>query len=473
MSFFEINSLVLIQTEYDVAPLLAAISFHDAWAYLMHNAAEDTLPDIDGALPRLKRNDDNNNISSAAAADQENAIKVKYGCSTNSSSVATDPLNQMWMQGPPSVFLNNSACPISRSLDAFACAVRTCCDQANTNFEDIAKASGMDIMLATSYASNNHGEAAGGPSPTTMAVLANEHELCSRNIVLSAKALLDQHSGMSNEKIKRYGLAMVAAAMSAFLENGEIEGQQHQSVDGGSSTGSGGGGNEENMGSFTDSQIQNLLTACDIIIQHPLLLHSPGPLYHMASNATILLCHLLNGLHSACNKEKNANNCSGSPAGPSTAEVNLFDEALDTVMAMRKLLNIHRKSLPVKLRCHRIPRPTVSPFKELEPEKPLVELSGTLMCLCRGCQGFLLMGCSPCVAAEQSLKRAKEHESDIISGEQDWAEMPENHGILGWEGGGNNMGGMMINNGFIGGDSSDVHLDDDALLDLLSRLTQN
>jgi len=34
-----------------VDALLAAMSFHDAWAYMMYNATEDALPDIDGVLP--------------------------------------------------------------------------------------------------------------------------------------------------------------------------------------------------------------------------------------------------------------------------------------------------------------------------------------------------------------------------------------------------------------------------------------
>lgn len=409
--------ILQLDSEPRVDALLAAISFHDAWAYMMHNGAEDALPDIDGSLPRLN----SDNCHTTGIPDSVDEIKAKYGCCTNPTSVASDPLNQMWMQGSPPVFLNNEASPTSRSLDAFACAVRTCCDQANTNFADMAKASGMGGQ------SDFNGQP--GQTATTTAVMANENELCSRNIVLSAKSLLDQHAGSSGEKTKKHGLTMIAAAMSAFLADGEENGGNNGSSSGG------------NVGPFTDGQIKNLMTACDIIIQHPLLLHAPGPIYHMASNATILLCHLLNAIYANCTKE-------GSSGIPSKVEGVLFDELLDTFMTMRKLLNIHRKSLPVKLRCHGIPRPAVGPFKHLGPNKPFIELGETLMCLCRGCQGFVLMGCSPCVAAERSMKSA-----NVRDIQDERLDSFDNQF-------GNDMGNM-------------EDLDDNALLDVLSRLTQN
>ena len=184
----------------------------------------------------------------------------------------------MLMQGSPSVFLNNEANLVSRSLDAFSCAVRTCCDYANTSFEEIVKASGIGLNTT-------------GPlSPTYSAILANENELCSRNIVMSAKTFLDQHSFISATTKKKHGLRFVAHAMSSFVENSQTDDLQE-----------GSGGGEKNLDSFTHLQIKNLLTACDIIIQHPLLLNSPGPVYHMASNAAIMLCHLLNAIYSKYN----------------------------------------------------------------------------------------------------------------------------------------------------------------------------
>ena len=440
------------ESEPNVEALLAAISFHDAWAYIMHNAAEDALPNIDETLPRLNSSSPPMGGNSPSPASPSDDIQAKYGCCTRPSSVATDPINQMWMQGSPPVFLNNEANMVSRSLDAFACAVRTCCDQANSQFEDMAKASGMD--MACMAGNGGGGGGASGPTATTTAVMANENELCSRNIVLSAKTLLDQHSVMTGEKSKKHGLNMVAHAMMAFLENSQADQQQQQQ-------GNNGGGDGGNVGMFTDGQIKNLLAACDIVIQHPLLLHSPGPLYHMASNAAILLCHLLNGIYSNCNSNAAKTNEEGGDAGGGGSPMNnnkvesiLFDEVLDTFMAMRKVLNIHRKSLPVKLRCHGIPRPLgLGPFSssnDNNPQSSFIELADTLMCQCRGCQGFVLMGCSPCVAAERSMKTAREAES------QD-AQLEE------------------VNNGVEQGLNfmDDLHMDDDALLDILSRIIQN
>lgn len=61
-------------------------------------------------------------------------------------------------------------------------------------------------------------------------------------------------------------------------------------------------------------------------------------------------------------------------------------------------MNVHRRKLPLKLRCHGIPRPELA----AQPGKPVVDLGETMLCSCRGCQGFVLMACSPCVATERA-----------------------------------------------------------------------
>jgi len=128
-----------------------------------------------------------------------------------------------------------------------------------------------------------------------------------------------------------------------------------------------------------------------------------------------------------------------------------------TFMATRKALIIHRKSLPVKLRCHGIPRPSgVGPFKKVNnnPEAPFIDLGDTLMCLCRGCQNFVLMGCSPCVAAERSMKAATAQATH-----QDRQQSEEKSGYDEFD---RELGEV-----------DDLSLDDDALLDVLSRIVQN
>jgi hypothetical protein len=399
----------------NVDALLAAISFHDAWAYMMYNALEDSLPDIDGVLPRLDNNDNNSNSVT-------NNDASTFGC-----RLVTDPMNQMWTQGEPRIFLKNEARNVDRSLDALSCAVRSCCDQANREFEQMSQAMG------------GGGSGGGGsPSqstvtPTSLAVMASENELCSRNMVLSAQALLNQAN--AHQRVVKPGLVMMITAMDAFLENSEQDGS------------SGGGGEE---GGFTETQIRNLLAACEIAIKHPMLLHAPGPVYHMMSNAAVLLCHLLNGLHAKCSfSDPNAgsNSAGGGAGGNTNMESAMFYETLDTFMSLRKLLNMHRQNLPVRLRCHAIPRPNIGPAKKTDqPEAPFIDLGETLMCCCRGCQGFVLMGCSPCVAAERSMKSAKVQANEMEDDDEFKREMD---------------------------DLGDFNLDDDALFSILASVANN
>ena len=420
---------------------------------MMHNASEEALPDISESLPQCLMQ----GLSKQAAAPATTPVattanETKFGCSTNPAAVASNPQNAMWIQGPPPVFLNNEADLVSRSLDAFAFACRSCCDQANTSFEDMARAAGIEMP------GSSNGGSSPTLTPTTMAVMAHENELCSRNIVLSAKTLLE--SATSVGKPKKHGLIMVAHAMSAFLEN-KPSGKEHHPVDGSSSCTSNEDGNDESSvedgGGFSENQIKNLLVACDIIIQNPLLLHAPGNIYHMASNAAILLCHLLNGIYSSCNAAAKKTNGNGASSPTNEAETALFDEALDVFMSMRKLLDMHRSTLPVKLRCHGIPRPSgLGPWKKAEnadgTQRPFIEMGDTLMCLGRGCQAFVLMGCSPCVAAERAMKAAQDRALDEDGELTD----PLNNDL-------DNCFNQL----------DDFHLEDDQLLGILERIIEN
>ena len=258
-------------------------------------------------------------------------------------------------------------------------------------------------------------------------------------MVLSAFTLLQLHEASTTGSIKKnHGHHLIISAMDAFLE----------------------GGDEEEPGGFTDSQIQSLLSVCNTMIEHPLLLHQPGPTYHMVSNAAILLCHLLNGMYSTkCMDEQQPNPAAngGGPesTSPGDMEAALFEEVLDTFLSIRKLLNIHRRKLPMRLRCHGIPRPThlsilAGTFSSTDNScKTFIDLGETIMCSCKGCQGFVLMACSPCVAAERAAAAAEMNEEVIAAREtegetNDECDMHE----LGAE----------------------FDLDDDALLNVLSRI---
>jgi len=234
---------------------------------------------------------------------------------------------------------------------------------------------------------------------------------------------LQQHESHSFNIDKNHGYHLIISAMDAFVE----------------------GGDEEEAGGLSDSQIQSLLFVCNTIIEHPYLLFQPGPTYHIVSNAAILLCHLLNGLHS--NRD-----LSGKDLGD--LEIALFDTVLDTFLSLRKILNIHSAKLPVSLRCHGIPRPNLSKGIPNEESGPFIDLGCTIMCNVRGCQSFVLMGCSPLIAAERSQSAAlKEEESTITAI------------------GANNVAGKR---GAFESELSDLanelDMDDDALLDVLSRI---
>jgi len=344
------------QDNYGTSSLLAAVSFLDAWAYMIYNANEKLIPRIDGIKPP---------VTSSCGAGGSLSDDNKFGVKTDAMSVACDPKNRNWIQGAPPVYLNNEAPMHARSLDAVSCAVRTCCDQANSRFAEIAKQA--DPAMAAQIPEETI------MTPTTTIVTAHEDELCSRNMILSAYTLMQQEEAIhQGVRKKNEGLHMVISAMDAFLENSGDEGQS----------------------GFTDSQIQSLISVCNTALENPLLLHHAGPTYHMVTNAAILLCHLLNGMYTMKIE-----------GGFGAMEATLFDEVLDTLIPIRKLLTIHRRKLPVKLRCHGIPRP---PITDAPPEgKPFIELGETVLCTCRGCQGFVLMACSPCVAAERARSAAE------------------------------------------------------------------
>lgn len=317
--------------------LLAAIAFHDAWVYMMHNANEENLPDI-------------------------SKFRAPVTSSSSSSSMMGNSSSDVWMKGRPPVFLDNDAPPLCRSLDALASAVRTCCEQANEQFQAMENIpEGFDM-------------AKDGQDNEQYSVMATKDEFCARNMVLSAHKLLQTHEIELKSTKRPHGQRLIISAMDAFLEDGE------NSCEG-----------------FTDAQVQSILLVCNTAIERPLLLHGGGPIYHIISNAAVLLCHLLNGMYTRMNDESN----------PFTndMETTLFEEILDTFTSVRKLLNIHRRKLPLRIRCHSIPRAKVGVKNE-----DLIDLNETIMCSCRGCIGFVLMKCSPCVALERAQRSKIEEE---------------------------------------------------------------
>ena len=381
------------------------MSYLDSWAYMVHNGNERLLPSVDDSIPPI------NNMMRQSYANQ---TELKFEIRTDCASIASNQMNKNWIQGPPPIYLNDQAPLNTRSLDALACAIRTCCDQANQRFASIAKETGNTDETIPLDTIN---------TPTSTAVQGHEDELCSKNMVLSAYTLLQQeesNNSNNNPKKKRVneGQQLIISAMDAFLENSD----------------------EDGNGGFSDSQIQSLLSVCNIAIENPLILHHAGPTYHIVSNAAILICHLLNGMHSMKGTEAFG-----------AMEATMFEEVLDTFTSVRKLLTVHRRKLPVKLRCHGIPRPSIDgPTKEGEP---FIDLGQTVLCPCRACQGFALMACSPevaCERARQTRNRLQE-ESAQQQEAMELKEIDEELDLMGEE----------------------FNVDDDALLDMISSMITN
>lgn len=380
--------------------LIAAISFHDSWTYIVHNAEDDTLPEINDIPP----------VGGSTEESNSSHFDKKYELGCKPSDIVCNRMNQSWIQGAPPVFTNNEAPTLSRALDALSCAIRSCCDQANERFRMMAKSFGAD--------DGNDGNMC---TPTTGAVMRNQNELCSRNLVMSAFTLLQQFESSSSSQHLNRTLHTVISAMDAFLE----------------------GGDEDEDAGFTDSQIQSLLSVCNTIIEHPRLLYSGGPVYHMISNATSLLCHLLNAMHSRLSLDSQAGEL----------EIALFEEVLDTFTCIRKVLMNHRKKLPAKLACHWIPRPKNTHLSSNSGKGvPFIDLGETLMCSSRGCQGFVLMGCSPCVAAERAQ----------VSEQRRLNELKKDDTLA--DGKSNEFGKELHDLGL------EFDMDDDALLNVLSRI---
>jgi hypothetical protein len=368
---------------------------------MVYNADEKIVPDVDDTIPGPHQQP---NRLSIGSTETERKFKIK----TDLHSIACDPKNKNWIQGAPAVYLNNEAPLRARVLDALACAVRTCCDQANGRFAAISAELGESADIAAFTIPQES-----IITPTTTAVLAHEDELCSRNLVLTAFALMQQHDNNNKGHTRNSGQHLIISAMDAFLENHD----------------------DSESGGFSDSQIQSLLSVCNTAIENPFILHHAGPTYHMVTNSAVLLSHFLNGMHAMSSSYQ-----SGS------MESVMFDEVLDTFVAIRKLLTIHRRKLPVKLRCHGIPRPNM----KAQAGQPFVDLGETLLCVCRGCQGFVLMACSPCVAAERARSAASRIE---VAAAQE-AEAYE-------------MGEISVDLAELG---SEFNIDDDALLGVISSL---
>jgi hypothetical protein len=129
---------------------------------MMYNANENKLPNIDDSIPR---------VCCGAPAKFQTETEREYGVYCGASAIASDPKNQMWIQGAPPVYLNNEAPLNARSLDAVACAIRSCCDQANSRF----------AMMSQAATPNGAAEIASDVAEETMMTATNSAVLAHEN----------------------------------------------------------------------------------------------------------------------------------------------------------------------------------------------------------------------------------------------------------------------------------------------------
>ena len=248
-------------------------------------------------------------------------------------------------------------------MDVIAFVARTCYDQGlERNLRLVPDSAGPSVA-----------------SPTSIAVSSNRDELCSRNLVHTGYKLLQNYLSTSTASEKNIGYHLLYLIISSFMTLN----------------------NDDDATAIGERQVENIIKACKFVIENPLLLFQGGKTYHMVTNTAIMLCHYLNGIHARSHDSSR------------NIDTSLFDDALDTFLAVRTLLVAHRKKIPQILRCHGIPRPSILQLYKRDSqngiEKPLIDLGETFMCSCRGCQGFVLFGCSPCVAGEGSQVAQNEH----------------------------------------------------------------
>jgi len=76
--------------------LISAISFHDSLAYMLYNASEDDLPDIDDVIPPITP--DVSTKESKSSRDEKSSDMLLCNVITDWDAIASDPDNQILMQ---------------------------------------------------------------------------------------------------------------------------------------------------------------------------------------------------------------------------------------------------------------------------------------------------------------------------------------------------------------------------------------
>lgn len=359
--------------------LIAAISFQDSLVYTIYNASEDDLPTIVGEIPTVSPP---HPLEGSKATDAEK----KFGTNISPSRVASNPINQMWIQGAPPIFINEAAPLKSRVLDALACAIRSSLDEAKsrqTKEEPITQSSRGRIISRKRKFLSDAGEAK-DKSATEWAVEHHSKELSCRNLLAEASNLLknEEESSLMATYCTFGGHRLLIMALGIILDPADRE--------------------VENF------QTQIIFYILEGIMERPMLLFQGGPTYHLINNCAIFLAHIINKLHEDVSDNEFAQ-----------AQ---FEVALDIYNGSRLVLEKHRSKLPNRLQCHGIPSPNVSAASNGEP---VIDLSNVSLCSSRNCQDCIATGISAKELAERvstnnnnnnrsnGLKSESEREFDV------------------------------------------------------------
>ncbi|KAL3768787.1 hypothetical protein ACHAWU_006888 [Discostella pseudostelligera] len=309
--------------------LMAAISYQDSLVYMIYNASEDALPDVDcimhGYSPPLCET----NLTEA---------EKKYGIRILTSCIASNPINQMWTQGVPPIFINELAPPNSRALDALACAIRSAVDRDKTKPVTIITQtrSGRNICRKRQYHSDAEVK---DKSATEWAVEQHPDDLSSCNLLAQASSLLTHHKEfyLASDSIF-CGLPLLVKATELVLDSATKE-----------------------------VQIHNIFTVLEAVLECPMYLFQFGPTYHIIHSCAIVLAQKINEVKH----------------DPDSA---LFEKALSIYNGTRMVLENHRSKLPSRLQCRELPLPDFSPRNR----GPAIDISNFSLCFSRNCSGRII-----------------------------------------------------------------------------------
>lgn len=365
-----------------VQALMAAISFQDSLIYMLYNANEDDLPNIDTQIPRTTPPEVvHEQIKSVSVTNAEK----KFGISTVPSRVASNPINQMWIQGAPPVLINEDAPVISRVLDALACVVRTLVDEAKSRQtkEPITQSSRGRIISRKRKFLSDATEAVKDKSVTEWAVEYHPKELSCGGLLATVTDLLRKEEEASAPIPCVFGgYRILVSALKVMLH---IDDKQ-----------------------FENNHETQLLNTCNVlegIVERPSLLFQGGPTYHIVNNCAIALANQINKIYPESLQEK-------------VAAVQI-DKALPVYHGAIMVLEKHRSKLPPRLQCHELPKPDLS---SAEDDDPVIDLSQNVLCISRICQDSITNG----MGQADAVKRVATTMSDDDSSEKSSVKLQRN-----------------------------------------------